>query len=160
MFNKRAQVGGTMTWVVATLVIVVILIISISVVSFHLKNKEFKTSSNSDLLISKSFMGYLLSDDNYNKLKNQEVPTTVWIELEKQTRSSAKNLFSSLYTFGKIDKIWIGIVNKNVKFGIAQPIAPRTSLAAANTKTNENLYYDFIELNENYLAELLISYIK
>jgi hypothetical protein len=64
MFNKKAQIGETMTWVIATIVIVIILGLSIFVVSFDVfkKSKKFDLNKESDLLATKSITNFLMSN--------------------------------------------------------------------------------------------------
>ena len=73
--NKNAQIAETLTWWIATTIIVVALIISISVVNFHLKNKEFEIQGQSDLLVTKSMAGYLSTKNAevWKKVENEKV---------------------------------------------------------------------------------------
>ena len=76
--GKRAQVGETMTWVVATLVIIVILSLSILFVkigSFGFSDfGNFNLKRTSDFLAAKSFVNYLSTSENgktvYQKLRD------------------------------------------------------------------------------------------
>ncbi len=76
--DKKAQIGETMTWVVATIVIIVILIISIYAASLLaqknkiIRYKEYERES--DIVMEKSIFAYFLSGDNsiYNELVQQE----------------------------------------------------------------------------------------
>ncbi|HEB47021.1 MAG TPA: hypothetical protein ENI22_00960 [Candidatus Pacearchaeota archaeon] len=80
MRSKKAQIGETMTWVVATLIIIVILIISIyaAFLLAQTRKKIFvETEREDDLLMEKSLFAYFLADDTkkniiLNKLKQQE----------------------------------------------------------------------------------------
>lgn len=69
--NKRGQIGETMTWMVATIVIIVILGASIFIVSSGYKGKKKIEISESkvDLLVTKSLSGYLAKENNFNDLK-------------------------------------------------------------------------------------------
>jgi len=78
---KKAQIGETMTWVVATLTIIVILIISIYITSAlaitkkTIKYKEYDREN--DLLLEKSLFAYFLLEESqrdalYDKLKDIE----------------------------------------------------------------------------------------
>ncbi|MBR9701419.1 hypothetical protein GOV13_00690 [Candidatus Pacearchaeota archaeon] len=73
MKNRRGQIGETMTWVVATLVIVVILSISIFAVTLDItgikNSKKFKWNRDADLLATKSLVNYLMESEVYEKLK-------------------------------------------------------------------------------------------
>lgn len=79
--NKNAQIGETMTWVVATIVIVVILVLSIyitSVLAVSKKVIKYKDyDRENDLILEKSLFTYFLLDSSqqeiiYDTLANQE----------------------------------------------------------------------------------------
>lgn len=82
MFNNRkAQIGETMTWVVATIIIIIILIISIYAASLLANTKVIipyqKEKRVGDLLMEKSLFAYFSVDDTkknliYDKLEQQE----------------------------------------------------------------------------------------
>ena len=61
--NKRGQTGEAITWIVATLIIIVILLISISIANFMGNNKKFDYSKRVDVLASKSLFAYLLTEE-------------------------------------------------------------------------------------------------
>ena len=71
--NKKAQIGETMTWIVATLVIVVILSISIlftiplgSEKKINIEDKE------KDFLATKSITSFLSKEENVKFLENKD----------------------------------------------------------------------------------------
>ena len=70
--DKRAQIADTMTWVVATLIIVIVLGISITL-SALLSGISFKSAylvdKEKDFLATKSIMGFLRNDDNVKLLE-------------------------------------------------------------------------------------------
>lgn len=74
--NKKAQVSDAVTWVVSTLIIVLIISISIAV-SFSLGgDKTFRYSHESDLFAKKSLTSYLLTEGDsggiiFEELKNE-----------------------------------------------------------------------------------------
>jgi len=70
MNNRRGQIGETMTWVVATIVIIVILGISIFIVKFSLNEKEFVKFSSEDSVLTKSAVSFLRYGNNFDELKN------------------------------------------------------------------------------------------
>lgn len=79
--NKKAQIGETITWVVATIIIVVILIISLYTTSLLAQTKKiasYKYERESDLLMEKSLFSYFLAEDEttksfiYNWLREQD----------------------------------------------------------------------------------------
>lgn len=76
---KKAQIGETMTWIIATIVIIAILIISIYISSLlgeaksNISYKDFERKN--DLLMEKSLFAYFLSDESqviYGRIKEQE----------------------------------------------------------------------------------------
>jgi hypothetical protein len=77
--NKKAQIGETMTWIVATIIIAIILIITILLASSPgIKHKELPYTNNVDLFADKSLSAYLLTKDSggatvYTELSNGEV---------------------------------------------------------------------------------------
>jgi len=81
--NKKAQIGETLTWVVATIVIIVILGVSIFIVSLHLKNKNFIVNRKSDLIATKSITSFLIQDSNLELIKSS-VTSGNYDNLEKK----------------------------------------------------------------------------
>jgi hypothetical protein len=92
--EKKAQVGETMTWIVATVVIVVILFISIFIVSPLGDSTKFKAERTSDLLATKSLVNYLLSEENgeiiYNNLNEGK-------KLNDVSRGKIEELYNEEY---------------------------------------------------------------
>ena len=98
MLDKKAQIGETMTWVVATIIILVVLIVSLYVSSQFAKGKDFlaktKTSLspsekiNSDLILEKSLFVYFLSSSNsgavYNFLQSKNSQNYFYVDLDKR----------------------------------------------------------------------------
>lgn len=63
--SKNAQVGETVTWIVATIIIVAVLIISIFVAFGLAKTKKklpFTEKRKNDILMEKSLFAYFLAD--------------------------------------------------------------------------------------------------
>ncbi len=81
MTSKRGQIGESITWVVATIVLIVLLIIFIyaSVVLSEFKSLKINTKKIStgslDWINSKTQMAYSISSSNKNKIQ-------VWISQE------------------------------------------------------------------------------
>ncbi len=100
-----------MTWVVATLIIIVILAISISITSLNFSYKKIMVNDISDLYAVKSVSGYMLTEETYGKL-NTGVFTG-------ETGNFAMDLFSELYLETYFNGIWFGFAdeNKNDYFG-------------------------------------------
>ena len=121
--NKRAQIGETMTWIIATIAIIVILIFSIFIVSFTKdESKEFKVyNQNSDLLAMKSLSGYLLTRDGngtniYDQLRIEE-------SLNDFNGNLASQIFKRFYEQDYLHAVWLGFdfeevgIRKNDYFG-------------------------------------------
>ncbi len=97
--NKKAQVGDTMTWIVATIIIVVTLIIFIYVSSAlkvvkDIKIPDLKTDSEEDVnwLEKKISFAHLLAYDK-NKKEIDE-----WIEGKKEIKEGEKDIVVIHYT--------------------------------------------------------------
>ena len=111
--NQKAQIGETITWVVATLIIIVILAFSIFISSFYLGGgKSVSFSERSDLLASKSLFSYLLTpagdEKIYDQLKEEE-------NLNEFNGNLALNIFETLYE-DDYEDVWLGIVFNKVLF--------------------------------------------
>ena len=67
---KKAEIGETVTWLVATLIIVVLLAISIFVSSLigSLNYEDLSIQDKSDLLVTKSLTSYLMTEDVSGKI--------------------------------------------------------------------------------------------
>ena len=61
--NKKAEVGETMTWFVATLVIIVFLGITIFIVGFIKNERELTFAPNRDSIAAKSLSAFMLTKD-------------------------------------------------------------------------------------------------
>lgn len=115
--NKRGQVGETITWIVATIIIIFILGTTLFVAEFSLaKNKEVSQTTQVDTLVSKSFFSYLLTDEVYDKIKSPPEG------LDDETGNLAKEIFEGLYEDEYTLEIWLGIIDginimKNDFFG-------------------------------------------
>lgn len=95
MFNKKAQIGETMTWVVATIIIIVILGIAIFASSFYnSSSKKINIYNSKDVLISKSFFSYLLTPQSSNSNVYDTLKSNGG--LDKGTETLAKEIFSPM----------------------------------------------------------------
>ncbi|MFH1787233.1 MAG: hypothetical protein ABH811_00350 [archaeon] len=104
MFNKKAQVGETITWFVATIIIIVILAIAIFIVSSRIfeNDKVLKVEKiDSDLLVTKSLLGYLLTDKNYDGFKEIELSEGV-IDFDNAFFDSVFNLYKKEYSSNQV----------------------------------------------------------
>ena len=167
MPSKKAQVGETMTWVVATIIIIVILTISIFVSTAYLgggKNVNF--FKRTDVLVSKSLFSYLLTNDSegslvYNQLRNEE-------NLNEFNGNLAINIFQKFYG-EEYGAVWLGFVLE----GIDSSGEPNSlsneylgsrpkNIGFRNTKaefTNPKVSEE-IQLNENKFVEFVLAQLE
>lgn len=109
--NRDGQIGETMTWIVATLVIVVILGISIFIASISasgLKRLNQDFFQTSDVLASKSMFSYVLTKDVqgnnvYSQLKTEGV-------MNNFNGGLALDIFRGLYR-DDYSLVWLGFVD-------------------------------------------------
>ena len=73
--NKKGQIGETMTWIVATLIIIVILSISIFATSIlalgSTKKLIYLEDKEKDFLVTKSITSFLRNSDNVGLLESE-----------------------------------------------------------------------------------------
>lgn len=115
--HKKSQIGETITWVVATLIIIVVLLISVYASSLLSKTKDFSSGYfytedlEYDLLAKKSMFAFLLTNlqgENivYDQLSNEE-------DLNELSENLASQIFGKV--FGKEFRVGIGI-NDNIEY--------------------------------------------
>jgi len=110
--GKKGEVGETVTWVVATVIIIVVLLISISAtVTGIFDFKNFNYIKKADVLASKSFFSYLLTES--------DAGTSVYEQLGSENNFSkfngelAKNIFTEFYGEEYL-AVWIGIFHNRL----------------------------------------------
>ncbi len=107
MIDKKAQVGETVTWVVATVIIIVILTITIIASGLIWKDKEIQSQyfSSADIITSKSFFSYLLTEDSER---------TIYSQVKEEGNLNENNGNRALRVFDSFNEdysnIWLGIV--------------------------------------------------
>lgn len=164
MKNKRAQVGETITWIVATVIIILILTISLSISSFYIgKSKDLSFFKTTDILASKSFFSYLLTKDTegnmvYEQLKNQE-------NLNEFNGNLGKKIFLDFYA-KEHEGVWVGIItNKPGYLGEPDSLSNNyfgdrpKSIILKESKTpipNPGIF-EKIKLNENKFVDFVMS---
>lgn len=166
--DKRSQIGETITWVVATVIIIIILLISIFISTSYLgKNKgaDF-LAKRSDLLASESFFAYVLTEDTggqtvHEQLKNQG-------NLNDFNGNLAIKIFDELYG-EEYPEVWIGIAPhsavspsiKNEYFG-SKPVLkggdPKCPFAESIKKPGKPYVSQRIALDENKSIELVLTH--
>ena len=103
--SRRAQISEGLTWVVATIVIIIILLFSIFITSFYVSSKKsIDIDSFSDFHAQKSFLSYLLTNQNqeniYSKIKADS-------NLNNDNGNLALQIFNGLYK-DDYSQIWVG----------------------------------------------------
>lgn len=158
MFNKKAQVGETMTWVVATIVIIVVLSFSILISINIFEDKEFEVEKKTDLLVTKSLTGFLLTEDNngikvFDLIKNDE-------KINDFEGNLALDIFKKYYQKeGEYRDVWFGInlkgsgyfYRKNDYFGF-RPSTRRGDIVIGYSKSSLSK----VELNSDKNLELFL----
>lgn len=160
MYNKKAQIGETITWVVATIIIIVVLVFSIFIAGIYFnKGKNLKSSSfkSKDILASKSLFSYLLTPSEegkvYDELKNED-------NLDRLNGILALNVFQELYGEGYED-VWFGFIFDRILL----PAKPNdyfgrrpTGITGGDINRRSVPYFsEEIKLDENKSLELYLS---
>ena len=154
MQNKKGQISETTTWVVATLIIVVILSISVFLASFVGSNKSFPTSSKIDLLAKKSLISYLLTENNLG------VPVYEQITSEGSLNDFNGNLASEVFNeFYKEYNLYIFLGIRDYSMHTSYPnsyfSSPAVALGNAGLNSRNAVFY-LINLNNDKLVHLLL----
>ncbi len=112
--NKKAQIGKTLTWIAATIIIVFVLAVSIFIANlFPGKDKKIESPyfQITDVLASKSLYSYALTQDSDKK--------TVYSQIKDEGNLNDFNgnlglkIFRGLYQkdyFNNPNNIWLGVV--------------------------------------------------
>ena len=130
--DKKAQIGETITWLVATVIIIVILIFSIFVTGLVGKNKEFQILPKKDLLATKSLSSYLLTQDDSGKKVFEQLKDKENLDefFNNFSGPLAVRVFKGLYKKDYPYAVWFGFdfegfgIRKNDYFG-TRPIDVR-----------------------------------
>lgn len=153
MQDKKAQTGETLTWFIATLIIVFILGIAIFVTNFVISNSGSINTKNSNLVLTKSLTAYLLTDTGsgkiYDQLKNED-------NLNSLNGLLAESIFKELY-----GGVWFGIYDKksfreitNDYFGEVPPYSP-DYIGGGGDSIFKSTIMEEIYLNENKTARII-----
>lgn len=107
MESKKGQIATGITWIVATVAIIVILAIAIFFVQFSFgSGKSIKAVSEKDTLVSKSFFSWLISSLNrervYQRIQGDG-------NLDGQTGDLALNVFE-IFEEDYNHDIWVGVI--------------------------------------------------
>ena len=89
--NKRAQIAETTTWIVATLIIFVILIVTLFIASLMGHTKNLPQPLGADIFADKSLTAYLLTKGTNG------IPIYTTISAEGQLNSFNGNLAKQIF---------------------------------------------------------------
>ncbi|MFH1311183.1 MAG: hypothetical protein ABIH65_02150 [Nanoarchaeota archaeon] len=156
--NKKAQTGETVTWIVATVIIVVILFFSVFIVSVYFGDgKKFFFTKQADSLASKSFFSYLLTKDNegkiiYEQLKNEQNPNEFNIKLASKIfqefyKKEYFNIRIAIISSGPVLTEFSHLV-KYIEYGDAEDVRYITGRLPV---------YNNIPLNENKSISMILQ---
>lgn len=160
-FGKNAQMGETVTWVVATVIIIVILIVTVFFANSGFSgDKKVDPYRVTDTLASKSFFSYLLTNDPQGDI--------VYGQLQKDENFTdfngglAKGIFEEYYG-REYEYVWVGFINdrpffpyeKNDVFGSR----PDESAGGLGAKVLIRHVTERINLNEDKYVELALKVI-
>ena len=146
--NLKAQVGTTITWMVATLVIVVVLLISIYVSSLLSKTKDFSSGDfdtedlGYDSLAKKSMFAFLLT--------NSQGENIVYSQLNNEKDLSEFNENLAFQIFGKIfgEEFHVGVgINKDINYIESNYLG----------KQNQEEFLEKIQLKNNNELNLVLE---
>ena len=118
--NRRGQVATTITWIVATIIIIVILGISMLITAALGKRayNDNDLNERTDLLITKSLLSYLLTKDLTNKNIFEQISEDG--NLNNFNGNLAKSIFFGLYERNyKI--IWLVVLKPEITHNIYFP---------------------------------------
>ncbi|MFZ1970766.1 MAG: hypothetical protein WAU65_01130 [Candidatus Nanoarchaeia archaeon] len=155
--SKQAQVSETITWVVATIIILVILIVSTFLASLVGKSKVFPPMNHQDLFAEKSFTSYLLTKDISG--------LPIYYELGQQGNLSSSNgnlasvLFNSLYEGYYSKGIYLGLLDSDKQvIGDKNPYFNGPAAAVVSIESNpavSTIFYK-ISLDNNKFVQLIL----
>lgn len=159
--NKKAQISETMTWIVATVIILIMLLVSVFLASIIGQNKSFPVKNQFDLFAHKSFTSYLLTKDAngqtiYGEIKNEG-------SLNDFNGNFANKLFINLYSGYYNKQVFLGIalnrliasVQANSYFTIAPGESPNSPLSHLSEEGN-SVIDDSIPLNEDKSVQMIL----
>ena len=129
--GRRAQIGETMTWVVATIIIIAILGISIFIASAKFnkdKTPDLQSVSRTDTLASKSLFSYVLTKNSTGQNVYEQLNGSNNLnDFNGNLAEKIFNVYKKDYTY----LVWLGFLTEgNVYFG--QSPAKQIGTAASN----------------------------
>ncbi len=154
--NKRAQLGETITWLVATIVILIVLIVSVFLASLIGKTKIFPVTTQIDLFAQESVTSYLITKD-YSGISIYDQITQDG-NFNNFNGNLAASILKTLYSgyYGRV--VWLGISNSNKEVLGNQNSyfnSPAATLISESPQSGSPLYYT-ISLGDNKFLQLIL----
>ena len=151
-YNKKAQIGATMNWIVATLIIILILSISLLVTSLTKTRGEVKIDKGMDLFAVKSISYFLMQKENFeliDKVINEkgEVSKEEIKVAEEKIKSFLREIQSyegynlQIYFNNELKK---EIINHRVRFK-SESIIDSPFIPFDSEEKQEEILFEFIE---------------
>ncbi len=162
MYNsKKAQISDTISWMVATVIIILILSIPLFLIQFNIFDTEISFYRSQDLLIAKSFSGYFLKNEQilkeafvgeFSELSNKEIDSFLNSLSRRENIDFSKgeiNIYESLEGKEKEEKIYSN-------FNAIEGFLVQLGLSQFN---HEELYHTYFFEKENKKVSIeLTSY--
>src|SRR3990172_5587563 len=116
--RKNGQTGETITWIVATVIIIGVLIVSILVANTVFVTKkgsnDISSSKSADVFASKSVYAYVLTPGTDEKTIYEQIKSES--KLNDFNGNLAKTIFEGFYGEEYSTKIWFGTNNEESSF--------------------------------------------
>ena len=152
---KKAQIGETMTWIIATVIIILILVISITISNFSFgKDRNLKVEQDSDILASKSMFAYLLTSDSGKTVYSQIKEEGNLNDFNGNLAVKIFNPFSEEYA-----GIWFGITDQRDAFPTVSNdyfLTRRGIGENPYSRNNPDIILEEISLDENRTVALVL----
>jgi len=137
--NKKAQSGETVTWIVATLIIIIIMVIAIYGSSLLAKTKTFEkgkselssSKENNNLIATKCLTGYLSTNKEEAKIYS-----IIKEDFDSYDGNLAKQIFEPFKN--DYNSVWLGIDNQNNNYFGEKPGVSINQKIDINIKLNNN----------------------
>lgn len=115
--SKKAQVGETISWIFATVIILLILIVAVFISSFVVKGgKNLGTTNQADLFAAESLASFLLTKGSSGATIYQEISQNGFNDFSGNLAVNIFSLFSNYYDYG----IFMGILDRSSDANCAQ----------------------------------------
>lgn len=151
--DRKGQTGSTITWILATIIIIFILLVTVFISGSIGKSKDINFVPERDTLASKSLFAWL------STMQGEE---TIYFQLGEDEKLNdfsgelAIEIFDK-YRESNLDEVWLGFLEQSNNYFGATPV----SVTNVRTEFQEpfvgsNIISESIYVNENKTIRLLI----